>query len=62
MSNRAFKIDAIGRNLKTFPHYRMEGIDTFRLRIGDYRVIYQMDFQKNELFLVAVGRRREIYK
>ena len=34
------KIDSMGRRLATFSHYRMENADTFRLRIGDYRVIY----------------------
>lgn len=56
------KIDSVGRRLLDFPHYRMEGADTYRLRVGDYRVIYQFDLVKNELFLVALGHRREIYK
>jgi mRNA interferase RelE/StbE len=56
------KIDAMGRKLATFPHYRMEGVDTFRLRVGDYRIIYQFDLARNELFLVALGHRSKVYK
>ena len=56
------RIDELGRNLRSFPHYRMQGIDAFRLRIGDYRVIYQFDLEKNELHLVTIGHRRDIYK
>lgn len=56
------RIDKLGRNLRGFPHYRMQGVDAFRLRVGDYRVIYQFDAGKNELYLIAVGNRREIYK
>jgi mRNA-degrading endonuclease RelE of RelBE toxin-antitoxin system len=56
------KIDELGRILRGFSHHRMQGVDAFRLRVGDYRVIYQFNLEKNELFLIAVGNRREIYK
>ena len=32
------RIDELGRNLRGFPHYRMQGTETFRLRVGDYRI------------------------
>jgi mRNA interferase RelE/StbE len=56
------KIDAMGLRLATFPHYRMVGSDKFRLRVGDYRVIYRFDLAKGEFYLVAIGHRREIYR
>ena len=56
------KIDAMGERLKSFPHYRMEGADTYRLRVGDYRIIYQFESDRNELFLIALGHRSEIYR
>jgi mRNA interferase RelE/StbE len=56
------KLDEVGSRLRGFPHYRMEGEDAYRLRIGDYRVIYQIEFARNELILIALGHRREIYK
>ena len=56
------RIDELGRNLYGFPHYRMQGVDAFRLRVGDHRIIYQFNAEKNELHLIAVGNRREIYK
>ena len=56
------RVDQIGRNLRGYPHFKMEGADTYRLRVGDYRVIYQVDAAKNEIYLVAVGHRRDIYK
>jgi hypothetical protein len=37
------KIDAMSLRLPTFPHYRMTGSDKYRLRVGDYRVIYRFD-------------------
>jgi mRNA interferase RelE/StbE len=56
------KIDAMGLRLATFQHYRMVGSDKFRLRVGDYRVIYRFDLAKGEIYLVATGHRREIYR
>ena len=56
------KIDELGRNLRGFSHHRMQGVDAFRIRVGDFRVIYNFDVEKNELILIAVGNRRDIYK
>ncbi len=56
------KIDAMGSRLSIFPHFRMAGSDRFRLRVGDYRVIYRFDLKEALLYLIAVGHRREIYR
>jgi mRNA interferase RelE/StbE len=55
-------IDRLGTNLDRFPHHRMTGVAAFRLRVGDYRVIYDFDRAKGSLQLLAVGHRREIYR
>lgn len=55
-------IDQLGLTLDRFPHVRMTGIDCYRLRIGDYRVIYGFDLSKGVLNLLAVGHRREVYR
>ena len=52
----------IGRRLEEFPHHRMKGSDDFRLRVGDYRIIYNFDAGKNVIHLFAIGNRREIYR
>jgi mRNA interferase RelE/StbE len=56
------RMDDMGLRLRNFPHYKMQGASTYRLRVGDYRVIYQFDIARNEIFFVALGHRREIYK
>ena len=56
------RIDNMGRRLGAFPHYQMTGSDRFRLRVGDYRIIYKFDLSKNEIYLLNVGHRREIYR
>ena len=56
------KIDSMSLRLATFPHYRMTGSDKYRLRAGDYRVIYRFDSVRGEIYLLAIGHRREIYR
>jgi mRNA interferase RelE/StbE len=56
------KLGLLGRKLDGFPHYRMQGREEFRLRVGDYRIIYQIDVPRNLPYLVTLGHRREVYK
>lgn len=56
------KITEVGARLRQFPHHRLKGMPEFRLRVGDYRVIYQFDLSKSTIYLIAVGHRREIYR
>lgn len=53
------KINELGARLDTFPHYRMTGRTEYRLRVGDYRIIYEFD--RNQLYLITLGHRREVY-
>lgn len=56
------KIDDMGYRLRNFPHYRLTGSNRYRLRVGDYRIVYTFDVEQNEIHLLAVGHRREIYR
>jgi mRNA interferase RelE/StbE len=56
------KIDEVGSRLSSFPHERLKGSDRYRLRVGDYRVIYAFDIEQNTIHLLALGHRREIYR
>jgi len=56
------KVDEMGRRLERFPHQRLVGRPEFKLRIGDYRVLYEFDAAQGRIFLHYVGHRREIYR
>lgn len=56
------RIDRLGLMLDRFSHVHMTGVDCYRLRVGDYRVIYDFDLSKGVLHLLAVGHRREVYR
>jgi len=56
------KVDELGRRLETWPHDRLQGRNEYKLRVGDYRVLYTFDLSAGKLFLLYVGNRREIYR
>jgi mRNA interferase RelE/StbE len=56
------KVDEMGMRLETFPHKRLEGRREFKLRVGDYRVLYEFDTRLGRIHLHYVGHRRDIYK
>lgn len=56
------KVDELGQRLSHGPHDRLQGRTEFKLRVGDYRVLYDFDLAAGRLYLLYVGNRREIYK
>lgn len=56
------KLRELGEGLDQFPHERLQGLRGFRIRAGDYRVIYDFDASRNILFLGSLGHRSKIYK
>jgi len=34
----------------------------FKLKMGDWRAIYKIDWQRNKIVIVAIGHRTKIYK
>jgi mRNA interferase RelE/StbE len=41
---------------------KLQGEDGFRLRVGDYRVLYTIDDRMKQVTIFAVGHRREVYR
>lgn len=56
------RIDQMGNRLKDFPHQRLAHRPEFKLRTGDYRVLYEFDVNLGRIYLHYVGHRRDIYK
>jgi mRNA interferase RelE/StbE len=46
------------------PHgvQKLHGQDRYRIRIGDYRVLYVIDDRAQTVEIVAAGHRREVYR
>jgi mRNA interferase RelE/StbE len=56
------KVDEMGARLGNFPHQRLQGRPEFKLRVGDYRVLYEFDVNQGRIDLHYVAHRREIYR
>ncbi|MEY2480195.1 MAG: mRNA interferase RelE/StbE [Verrucomicrobiota bacterium] len=41
---------------------RLKGRAEFRLRIGDYRVLYTIEHESGLVTISAIGHRREVYR
>ena len=41
---------------------KLSGREEYRLRIGDYRVLYTIDDAEGIVTIFAVGHRREVYR
>jgi mRNA interferase RelE/StbE len=59
------KLDWVGQNAELLHHQALRGEEwsgCFKYRVGDYRIIYQMDWSAERLLVLKVGHRREMYK
>jgi mRNA interferase RelE/StbE len=40
---------------------KLSGREEYRLRVGEYRILYIIDDKKHIVTVIAVGHRREVY-
>ena len=53
------KVEALITNPFSGDIKKLKGIPGYRLRIGDYRVIF--DVEKDMIFIIKIGHRKHIY-
>ncbi len=53
---------ALAENPRPSGVVKLSGREAWRIRIGDYRVIYTIDDARKEVVIYAIGHRREIYR
>jgi mRNA interferase RelE/StbE len=58
------KLDWMGENARLLRHQALQGQEwsgCFKYRIGNYRIIYQVDWSAERLLILKVGHRRDVY-
>ncbi|MFQ5595580.1 MAG: type II toxin-antitoxin system RelE/ParE family toxin [Anaerolineae bacterium] len=58
------KLEWMGQNAELLRHRALRGEEwsgCFKYRVGDYRIIYQIDWPAEKLVVLKVGHRREVY-
>jgi mRNA interferase RelE/StbE len=59
------KLEWLGQNAELLRHQALRGeewVGCFKYRVGDYRIIYQIDWPAERLLVLKVGHRREVYE
>ncbi|TKB72464.1 MAG: hypothetical protein E8D45_10670 [Nitrospira sp.] len=41
---------------------KVSGRSEYRLRVGDYRILYSIEEDRKRVEIVAVGHRRDVYR
>jgi mRNA interferase RelE/StbE len=52
----------LAENPRSFGYKKLRGEDAYRIRVGDYRIIYEIDDTKVIVTVVSVGNSKDIYK
>ena len=57
------KIDSIAENLPNPETTKMKGDNPFhRIRVGDYRIVYEIQNEILLILIVKIGHRKDIYR
>ena len=55
-------IRALSQNPRPYGCRKLSGRDGWRIRVGDYRVIYQIDDSRQQVTVLHIGHRRDVYR
>jgi mRNA interferase RelE/StbE len=59
------RIDRIILKLKDNPRFpgviKLKGWNLYRIRVGDYRIVYTIDDENRIVEIIAIGHRRDVY-
>ncbi len=56
-------LDALEKNPRPINSVKLQGEEElYRIRVGDYRIVYQIQDRQLIVLVVQVGHRREIYR
>lgn len=55
-------IAGLALNPRPNGYKKLKGEEAYRIRVGDYRVIYEIEDDKIIVTVVSVGHRKDIYK
>jgi len=55
-------IAELADNPRPHGYKKLKGEDAYRIRVGDYRIIYEIDDDIVLVTVVSVGHRKDVYK
>ena len=54
-------IAGLVENPRPYGYLKLKGEDAYRIRVGNYRIIYEIDNGKLIVIIVGVGHRKDVY-
>lgn len=55
-------INSLSNNPYSHKSKKLKNTDLYRIRVGDYRIVYHLDHKKKTVIITKIGHRREVYK
>lgn len=56
------KVYELANNPRPYGSIKMSGNDSYRIRVGDYRVIYEINDKVVKVYIVKIGHRKDVYE
>jgi mRNA interferase RelE/StbE len=56
------KIKSLGKNPRPVGHIKLSQINGYRIRIGNYRILYEIDDSKKTISIYKIAHRKEAYR
>ena len=56
------KIQSLAANPRSVGHQKLSGETPYRVRQGDYRILYTVDDTDRVVDIIKIGHRKEVYK
>ncbi len=54
-------ITALSVNPRPYGYIKLKGIEAYRVRIGDYRIIYEIEDDILIIKVIAISHRKDVY-
>jgi len=55
-------IDSLSREPRPTGSVKLAGRDDFRIRVGDYRIVYGVDDSRRLIVVARIAHRRDVYR
>lgn len=56
------KIDSLAESPRGLDTVKLSGEEKYRVRVGDYRILYMIQDEVLIVYVVKVGHRKDVYK
>ncbi len=55
-------LERLAKNPRPYGYLKMKGVDAYRIRVGDYRIIYEIEDNILLIDVIDIGHRKNIYE